>query len=65
VRVVVTFTRSGPRRRVDRELLQAAGPAAHAFVCGSTAFVEATAALLMGLGHDPAVVRTERFGGAV
>jgi ferredoxin-NADP reductase len=65
VQVVVTFTRTGPRRRVDRELLEHAGPAAHVFVCGSTAFVESAAALLMGLGHDPAVVRTERFGGAV
>jgi ferredoxin-NADP reductase len=65
VHVVVTFTRTEPRRRVHRGLLEQAGPAAHVFVCGSTAFVESTAALLMGLGHDPAVVRTERFGGAV
>lgn len=64
VHVVVTFTRTGARRRVDRELLEQAGPAAHAFICGSTAFVESTAALLVGLGHDPARVRTERFGGA-
>jgi len=33
------------------------------FVCGSTAFVESTAADLVALGHDPALVRTERFGG--
>jgi ferredoxin-NADP reductase len=68
VQVHVTFTRTGPQRRVDRELLAAAGlPAAgrpHVFVCGSTAFVESAAALLVGLGHDPALVRTERFGGA-
>jgi ferredoxin-NADP reductase len=64
VRMVVTFTRSGARRRVDRELLEQAGPAAHAFICGSTAFVESAAALLMALGHDPGSVRTERFGGA-
>ena len=63
VQVVVTFTRTGPRRRVDRELLEEAGPAAHVFVCGPTAFVESTAALLVALGHDPALVRTERFGG--
>jgi ferredoxin-NADP reductase len=65
VQVVVTYTRTGPRRRVDRELLERAGPAAHVFVCGSTAFVEAAAALLIGLGHDRELVRTERFGGAV
>jgi ferredoxin-NADP reductase len=68
VRVHVTFTRSGPRRRVDAELLAGAGPPPeerpHVFVCGSTAFVEAAAALLVGLGHDPARLRTERFGGA-
>ncbi|MFC8047512.1 FAD-binding oxidoreductase [Nocardia sp. NPDC057353] len=32
------------------------------YVCGPTGFVEATAALLVELGHDPARVRTERFG---
>lgn len=68
VQVRVTYTRSGPRRRVDRELLAEAGPPPgarpHVFVCGSTAFVESTAALLVALGHDPARVRTERFGGA-
>lgn len=34
------------------------------FVCGPTGFVEATASALVQLGHDPARVRTERFGGA-
>ena len=67
VQVHVTFTRSGPRRRVDRDLLAATAPPAdarpHVFVCGSTAFVESTAADLVALGHDPALVRTERFGG--
>ncbi|MFG6502664.1 FAD-binding oxidoreductase [Microbacterium sp. P05] len=33
------------------------------FVCGPTGFVEAVATALVGLGHDPARVRTERFGG--
>jgi ferredoxin-NADP reductase len=32
------------------------------FVCGPTAFVEAAAALLVAAGHDPARIRTERFG---
>jgi ferredoxin-NADP reductase len=31
-----------------------------AFVCGPTPLVEATA--LVELGHDPARVKTERFG---
>jgi len=34
------------------------------FVCGSTGFVEGAAALLTGMGHDPARIKTERFGGA-
>ncbi|MFE2430342.1 ferredoxin reductase [Streptomyces sp. NPDC059373] len=37
-----------------------AGPAC--FVCGPTGFVEAAADLLVGLGHDPRRIRTERFG---
>lgn len=32
------------------------------YVCGPTGFVETAANLLVGLGHDPARVRTERFG---
>lgn len=34
------------------------------YVCGPTAFVEAVAGYLVDLGHDPARVKTERFGGA-
>lgn len=33
------------------------------FVCGPTGFVEAVADTLVALGHDPARVKTERFGG--
>jgi ferredoxin-NADP reductase len=33
------------------------------FVCGPTGFVEAVARALVELGHDPAAVKTERFGG--
>jgi ferredoxin-NADP reductase len=33
------------------------------FVCGPTAFVEAVAQWLVDLGHRPASIRTERFGG--
>ncbi|MFC5748376.1 ferredoxin reductase [Actinomadura rugatobispora] len=32
------------------------------YVCGPTGFVEAMSALLTGMGHDPARIRTERFG---
>jgi ferredoxin-NADP reductase len=34
------------------------------YVCGPTGFVEAAANLLVAEGHDPARIRTERFGGA-
>jgi ferredoxin-NADP reductase len=71
-RVILTLTRepgpgwSGPRGRVDAELLTDAGwpPAAdpRCFVCGPTPFVEATADALVTLGHRPANIRTERFG---
>ena len=68
VQVLVTYTRSGPERRIDAALLADAGPPAeaapHVFVCGPTAFVEAAATLLLRAGHDYEQVRTERFGGA-
>jgi ferredoxin-NADP reductase len=32
------------------------------FVCGPTGFVEAAADLLIGAGHDPGTIKTERFG---
>ena len=34
------------------------------FVCGPTGFVESVATWLVELGHEPASVKTERFGGA-
>jgi len=34
----------------------------HVFVCGPTPLVEAASAALVELGHDPALVKTERFG---
>ena len=51
-------------RRVDRELLTEVAPAelALAFVCGPTPFVENVAQVLVDLGHEPARVKTERFG---
>ena len=67
--VVLTYTRrapagwSGYARRVDRALLEeVALPGARTYVCGPTAFVEAVADELVALGHDPATIRTERFG---
>jgi len=57
---------TGYARRVDAEMLEEVGwsPAENplAFVCGSTSFVEVVADGLVGLGHDPARVKTERFG---
>ena len=32
------------------------------FVCGPTGFVETVASILVGLGHDPGAIKTERFG---
>ena len=68
--VIYTLTRSQPAGwtgyggRVDAELLAQVAPAefALAFVCGPTPFVEAVAAALVTLGHDPARIKTERFG---
>ena len=72
VEVMYTLTRdapggwAGPRRRIDRAMLESVSwPAAErplAFVCGPTPLVESVATLLVDLGHDPARVRTERFG---
>jgi ferredoxin-NADP reductase len=67
-----TFTRIPPpgwdglARRVDAEMLSLIGPVPERrpriFVCGPTAFVEQAAQALVGLGHEPAAIRTERFG---
>jgi ferredoxin-NADP reductase len=72
VQVIETLTRtpppgwSGYRRRVDRAMLaEVVWPAMEeprCYVCGPTGFVEAVAAALVDLGHDPGDVRTERFG---
>ena len=68
--VAYTLTREQPpgwtgyARRVDAEMLGEVAPSdlALAFVCGPTPFVEAVATTLVQLGHDPAKVKTERFG---
>ena len=67
-----TLTRSRPEgwegydRRIDAGMLSEVAwpPEASplAFVCGPTPLVEAAASALVDLGHDPARVKTERFG---
>jgi ferredoxin-NADP reductase len=70
--VIHTLTRSRPEgwkgydRRIDEGMLrEVAYPPEErplAFVCGPTPLVETVATALVGLGHDPARVKTERFG---
>jgi ferredoxin-NADP reductase len=70
--VVHTLTRSQPdgwtgyARRVDRQMLEEVGPAPGerplVYICGPTPFVEAVSSALVELGHEPARIRTERFG---
>ncbi|HKR07896.1 MAG TPA: hypothetical protein VJS39_01790, partial [Gemmatimonadaceae bacterium] len=70
--VVHTLTREQPaiwngfRRRIDRKMLVDVGwPATEnprIFVCGPTPLVESAAATLVELGHQPTLVKTERFG---
>lgn len=57
---------SGLNRRVDAAMLTESGwlPDLRplVYVCGPTPFVETVADTLVGLGHEPARVKTERFG---
>jgi ferredoxin-NADP reductase len=72
VQVFFTLTREWPegwngyRRRIDEDLLrEISWPPAErplVYVCGPTAFVERAADLLVSIGHDPARIKTERFG---
>jgi ferredoxin-NADP reductase len=72
LKVTHTLTRSQPpnwtgyRRRIDESMLaENAWPPTErplAYVCGPTRLVEAVASTLVELGHDPARVKTERFG---
>ena len=70
--VTLTLTResapgwAGRRGRVDAGFLAEVGwpPSVqpYCYVCGPTAFVEPVADALVGLGHEPGHIRTERFG---
>jgi ferredoxin-NADP reductase len=73
VEASVTLTREQPegwrgyRGRIDQDLLAEVSwrpdERPLIYVCGPTAFVEATANALVALGHEPDRIRTERFGG--
>jgi ferredoxin-NADP reductase len=70
--VIHTLTRSRPEawsgydRRIDAEMLAEVAwspdESLLTFVCGPTSLVEGVATALVSLGHDPAHVKTERFG---
>jgi ferredoxin-NADP reductase len=70
--VVQTLTRvqppgwTGYSRRIDIQMLrEVAWPVEQrpiAYICGPTPFVETAAASLVALGHQPARIKTERFG---
>ncbi len=72
VDVTHTLTREPPpgwggyARRIDAAMLaEVAWPPADAplaYICGPTGLVESAARALVTLGHDAALVRTERFG---
>ncbi|MEA2514397.1 MAG: hypothetical protein QOJ59_3884, partial [Thermomicrobiales bacterium] len=70
--VIHTLTRAQPsdwtgyRRRIDEAMLAevAWSPAARplVYICGPTRLVETVASTLVAFGHEPARVKTERFG---
>jgi ferredoxin-NADP reductase len=72
VRLVHTYTREQPpgwtgySRRIDESLLRTVAPKSEErpliYICGPTALVEGAASGMVALGHDPARIRTERFG---
>jgi ferredoxin-NADP reductase len=71
VDVRLVYTREAPAGeprvgRIDAEVIEqhalAPDQLPTTYVCGPTPFVETVADLLVAAGHDPARVRTERFG---
>lgn len=67
-----TLTRSQPpgwsgyQRRIDEAMLAEVAPSPAEqpliYVCGPTRLVESVASTLVALGHEPARIKTERFG---
>jgi len=74
VNLTWVYTRGGPPGwtgrvgRIDDEVIASTvwpvDQMPDVFVCGPTSFVEQVADALVRLGHPPAKIRTERFGGA-
>jgi ferredoxin-NADP reductase len=72
LRVVHTLTRekppgfSGETRRIDRAMLEGVGfppsERPQVFICGPNGLVEMAGQALVELGHEPELVKTERFG---
>ncbi len=71
VHISLVYTREAPAGetrvgRIDADVIDrlAFAPADEptTYVCGPTPFVETVADLLVAAGHDPARIRTERFG---
>ena len=72
LRVFTPLTRRQPegwtgyRRRIDKSMLAetcfAPDRSPKIYVCGPTPFVEDVSRFLVELGHDPATIKTERFG---
>lgn len=72
LKLVHTLTREHPAgwrgltRRVDRAILESVGyppkTSPRIFVCGPTPLVEAAARSLRDIGHEPHLIKTERFG---
>lgn len=73
VGIEITLTREAPADwegrigRVDRSMLEEVmfppSDEPQIFVCGPTAFVETVADMAVAIGHAPARIKTERFGG--
>jgi ferredoxin-NADP reductase len=70
--VHITLTREWPddweghRGRFDRDAIEQLALQASerplSYVCGPSSFVESVAEALVGIGHEPSRIRTERFG---
>lgn len=71
-RVTIAYTRTAPEghhrpagRLQNEDVAAATIPASDAplcFVCGPTPFVETVIGMLVSHGHDPTLIRAERFG---